>query len=55
MFKPSIILVSVITSNALLLGTSYADTFEVTITNATKGQFLTPPVAITHNSNHFRI
>lgn len=51
MFKPSTILASVITSNALLFGISYADTFEVTITNATMGQVLTPPIAITHNSN----
>lgn len=51
MFKTANILAIAITSNALIFGISNADTFEITITNSTAGQILTPPVAVTHTGN----
>jgi len=51
MFKLSHVVAGVLGVSILSTGISQADTFEVTITNATAGQVLTPPVAFTHNSN----
>jgi hypothetical protein len=50
-FKSSQLIVSILGVSLLFSGISQADTFEVTITNATAGQVITPPVAFTHNSN----
>ncbi|MCU7835626.1 MAG: spondin domain-containing protein [gamma proteobacterium symbiont of Taylorina sp.] len=51
MFKSSKLIISVLGASVLFSGVSLADTFEVTITNATAGQVITPPLAFTHNSN----
>jgi len=45
MFKSSKLTISVLGASVLFSGVSLADTFEVTITNATAGQVIAPPVA----------
>jgi len=51
MFKKAILAATVISVSLFAAVNSQAETFEVTITNATAGQVITPPVAFTHNSN----
>lgn len=47
---PTLLLTS-ISFSTFLASTAMADMFEVTITNITAGQVLTPPVVITHDSS----
>lgn len=51
MIKSTKQIVGILGASLLSLSIAQAETFEVTITNATAGQVITPPVALTHNSN----
>ncbi len=51
MFKSTNIIAVIIGVSSLYASFSQAETFAVTISNATAAQVITPPVVITHNAN----